>query len=51
MTLVRVRSLNVQENWPGIDNLTLASVAAAPAVLPEPAALALVGMALSRRRA
>ncbi|MBC7728446.1 MAG: PEP-CTERM sorting domain-containing protein [Microbacteriaceae bacterium] len=41
--LVSVSSLNVQINWPSIDNLTLASVAA----VPEPSALALVGLALA----
>lgn len=53
-----VGSLNVASLRLSIDNLTLASVAAAPAPVPEPSALALfgsglvglAGLALSRRR-
>ena len=63
LSYVRVRSER-SDQWVSIDNLTLASIDAAPVIVPEPPApaavpepsalalvgLALAGLALSRRR-
>jgi hypothetical protein len=55
LTSVSMEILSGSDFFVSIDNLTLASMGAAPTVVPEPSALALVGLALaglalSRRR-